>query len=183
MVSIDLSRLQRRVRRAYELRRLRRGLLGASPIVIVAIAAACAGHRPMSALWFGLAAVTASVLMLWYGRDPQKAVLPGVAAGLIPLTLALCANHVHACGADGCGTFCVPACALGGAIAGLAVAGVGRQRKAGVWFWLSASSLAILTGAMGCSCIGYSGVVGLALGFAAGLVPALLRRALGGKST
>jgi hypothetical protein len=116
---------------------------------------------------------------LWYGRDPQRAVLPGVAAGLVPLVLALCANHVHACGVDGCTTLCVPACAVGGVVAGLAVAGVGNQRKAGPWFWASASALALLTGAMGCACVGSAGVVGLGLGFGAGMVPGLLRRAFG----
>ena len=121
--------------------------------------------------------------MLWYGRDPQKAVLPGIAAGLVPLVFALCANHMHACGADGCSSLCVPACALGGVVAGLAVASVGNQRNTGPWFWVSASSLALLTGAMGCACIGYSGVIGLGLGFGAGMVPGLLRRAFGGKAT
>jgi hypothetical protein len=68
-------------------------------------------------------------------------------------------------------------------VAGLAVASVGNQRNAGPWFWVSASSLALLTGAMGCACIGYSGVIGLGLGFGAGMVPGLLRRAFGGKAT
>lgn len=121
--------------------------------------------------------------MLWYGRDPQKAVLPGIAAGLVPLALALCANHMHACSAEGCSSLCVPACALGGFVAGLAVASVGNRRRVGIWFWLSASSLALLTGAMGCACIGYSGVVGLSIGFGVGVVPGLLRKALGKKAT
>jgi hypothetical protein len=99
-----------------------------------------------------------------------------VAAGLVPLVLALCANHVHHCSADGCMTLCVPACAVGGLAAGLAVAGVGNRRRAGAVFWLPASGLALLTGAMGCSCVGYAGVAGLGLGFAAGVVPGALRR-------
>jgi hypothetical protein len=74
-------------------------------------------------------------------------------------------------------TMCVPACSAGGVIAGLAVASVGNRRRAGAVFWLSASSLALLTGAMGCACVGYAGVVGLGVGFAAGVVPGLLRRA------
>ena len=72
---------------------------------------------------------------------------------------------------------CVPACAVGGLVAGLAVAGVGLQRKSGVGFWLGASVLAVLTGAMGCSCVGYPGVGGLLVGYAVGTVPGLLRRA------
>jgi len=121
--------------------------------------------------------------MLWYGREPQKAVLPGIAAGLVPLVFALCANHLHGCGADGCRSLCVPACALGGVVAGLAVASVGNQRKAGPRFWVSAAALALVTGAMGCVCIGYSGVLSLAVGFGAGTVPGLLRRTVGGKAS
>ena len=49
--------------------------------------------------------MTIGAAMLWYGRDPQKAVLPGIVAGLVPLVFALCANHMHACGADGFGRF------------------------------------------------------------------------------
>ena len=115
--------------------------------------------------------------MLWYGRDPKRAVLPGVLAGLVPLGLALCSSCVHGCAGDCCLMMCVPACAVGGLVAGLAVASVASQRKASTVFWLSASALALLTGAMGCACMGYSGVLGLAAGFTVGVVPGLLRRA------
>ncbi|HET9955323.1 MAG TPA: hypothetical protein VFQ61_12500 [Polyangiaceae bacterium] len=179
MESIELDQVMRRARRAYELGRARRALMGVAPVVFIVACAACVTHRPVSTLWFGLAAVAVGGLMLWYGRDPQRAVLPGVLAGLVPLILAIGANRIHVCGPHGCGTLCVPACAIGGVVAGLAVAGVGQQRRAGAWFWLSASGLALLTGAMGCACIGYSGVLGLLGGFLAGLVPALVRRALG----
>jgi hypothetical protein len=183
MDSTDLTHLRRRVRRAYELARLRRALLGVAPVLVIIVGAASFAHRPVSTLWFGVGTLAVGAAMLWYGRDPQKAVLPGIAAGLVPLMFALCANHVHMCGADSCSSLCVPACTLGGVVAGLAVASVGNQRRAGPWFWVSASALAILTGAMGCACMGYSGVMGLAVGFGAGMVPGLLRRALGGKTT
>lgn len=179
MGSTDLGQLERRLRRAYELGRLRRALLGVAPVLVIVVLAASITHRPSSALWFGFATVTVGAVMLWYGRDPQKAVLPGIAAGLVPLAMALCASHIHMCGPEGCTSLCVPACTAGGAIAGLAVAAVGNQRKAGLLFWLSASSLAVLTGAMGCACLGYSGVVGLGVGFTLGVVPGLLRRTLG----
>lgn len=178
MDSTDLAHIERRARVRYEVARTRRALLGISPLLIVVAVGACVTHRPFSTLWFGLAALVAGALMLWSGRDAQRAVLPGIAAGLVPMVLAICANHMHMCGPDGCGTLCVQACMLGGAIAGLAVAGIGNQRRAGVWFWVSASGLALLTGAMGCSCVGYTGIIGLGVGFAAGMVPALMGRAL-----
>lgn len=176
MGSADLSAPRSRARRAYELGRLRRALLGAAPLAAVAGLAACVAARPSSTLAFGAAALAAAVGMLWYGRDPQRALLPGAASGLIPLTLALCANRVHVCGPDGCTSLCLPACALGGVLAGVLVARVGHRRGAGPAFWLSGSAIALLVGAMGCACVGYSGLVGLALGFAAGAVPALVRR-------
>jgi hypothetical protein len=181
MGSTDLLRVQRSVRWAYELGRLQRAVLGVAPLFVVIAAAASFAHRPASALAFGCAAALAGLVMLWYGRDAQRAVLPGVAAGLVPLVLALCANRMHLCGPDGCTSLCLPACALGGVVAGLTVAGVGNQRRAGVEFWLCASSLALLTGAMGCACIGYSGLIGLGLGFGAGVVPGLLRKGLANK--
>jgi len=181
MDSTNLEQIQRRLRVAYEFGRLRLALVGILPVLVIVAIAASVTHRPMSALWLGVATVTIGATMLWYGREPQRAVLPGIAAGLVPLVLALRANHIHACGLDGCSTLCVPACALGGVVAGLAIASVGNQRRAGPLFWLSASGLALLTGAMGCACVGYSGIAGMAIGFGAGMVPGLLRKAFGGK--
>lgn len=176
MASTDLALLERRARRAYELGRVRRALLGVAPVLLIIGSAAWFGNRPTSAVWFGLTTVVGGATMLWYGRDPQRAVLPGIAAGLIPLVAALCASHVHACGPNGCTSLCMPACTIGGALAGLVVASVGNRRRAGPWFWVSASTLAFLTGAMGCSCIGYSGVFGLGAGFSVGILPGLARR-------
>jgi len=165
-----------RLRRGYELGRLRRALAGAAPVLIAAIVAVAASQRPWSAASFGMAALVAAVAFLWWGREPQRAVLPAIAAGLIPLVMALAASHWHACGASGCTSFCVPACTAGGVLAGLAIAGIGLKRRAGLGFWLAASGLAVLEGAMGCSCVGGGGVVGLMAGFSLGLVPALVRR-------
>jgi hypothetical protein len=181
MDSTDLAQLQRRARIRYELQRLRRSLLGVAPILPIVALAAVVTHRPESTLWFGFATLALGAAMLWHGRDPQRAVLPGVVSGLVPLVLSLCANHIHSCGMETCSSLCVPACTLGGVVAGLTVASVGNARRVGGWFWLSASSLALLTGAMGCSCVGYSGVLGLGVGYLAGMIPGILLRALGKK--
>jgi hypothetical protein len=176
MPSTDVLRVERRLRRAYEFGRLRLALLGVLPLTLVVLVSMLLTQRPLSALAFGALAVATGAGMLFYGRDPQRAVLPGVAAGLVPLALALCASRLHHCGPDGCSTLCIPACILGGLVSGLVVASVGHRRGAGPVFWLSASGLALLTGAMGCTCIGHSGVAGLALGFALGSVPRMLRK-------
>ncbi|QDE92731.1 hypothetical protein BHS06_29210 [Myxococcus xanthus] len=183
MGSTDIQLLQRRVRRTYELARLRRALLGVLPIVVVTALAALLASRPAPPLTFGLATVLTGAMMLWHGRDAQKAFLPGVIAGLVPLALALGTGALHTCGTANCSYLCIPACVLGGVVAGMAVSGVSLQRRAGPWFWVSASGLALLTGAMGCACMGASGVVGLGMGFGAGIVPGLLRRAFGKKDS
>lgn len=176
MPSIDLETLQRRSRVRYELRRLRNAFFAALPLVFVATIAACVTTRPSTALAFGGVATAVGVLMLFYGRDPQRAVLPGMTAGVVPLIFALAANHVHHCASGVCTTWCVPACTVGGVVAGLWVAHVGHTRGLGTRFLLCASAVAWLTGAMGCSCAGYTGVVGLTMGYALGIVPGLLRR-------
>jgi hypothetical protein len=176
MASSEMAKAMRRARIRYELGRLRRALIAVAPFLLVVAVALWRTHGSSSTLWLGFATVALSTAMFWYGRDSQRAVLPGVAAGIVPLAVSLCANAVHGCGVGSCSSLCLPACTLGGAVGGLAIASVGNQRGAGPSFWLSASGVALLTGAMGCACVGYSGVMGLGLGFAVGVVPGVLRR-------
>ena len=183
MDSIDLNRAERRARLRYEWTRAKWSVFGFAPVLIVIAIAVVFAPRPTWTIGFGLAMFGVGALMLWYGRDLKRAVLPGVAAGLVPLLLVLCANHVgHMCTGDNCMMVCLPACASGGFVAGLAVASIGVARRASVLFWLSASGLALLTGAMGCACAGYPGVIGLAVGYSAGMVPGLLRKAFAGQT-
>lgn len=176
MDSADRQRRQRRARLRYELSRLRRASIGFAPVWLLVGFAAAVGARPGSVWVLGTMLFTSGVLLLWYGRALHKAVLPGVAAGMIPLLLALGANSWgHICTGSGCTSVCVPACVCGGLLAGLLVAAVGRRGKHGAGFWCAASAVALFTGAMGCACIGYSGVVGLVLGFLLGLLPTIAR--------
>jgi hypothetical protein len=175
----SVERIEHRARLRYELARARRALLGFLPVFVIVAAAALFAKRPTTTVAFGIAVFAVGAVLLWYGRDLKRAVLPGVAAGLVPLVIALCANHVeHGCMGDHCMLFCVPACATGGVLAGLVVAGVGIRRRSGPAFWASASAVALLTGAMGCSCVGYAGVAGLALGFGVGLLAGLVQKVL-----
>ena len=180
MDSIDLTRIERRARRKYEWSRARRALLGFGPSLIVVLIAALASKHPNAAVAFGGAMFVVGVALLWYGREVRRAVLPGLAMGLIPLVLGLCANHLgHVCRGDQCMTLCVPACTAGGLAAGVGVSLIGLRWKQGLSFWTGATALTLLTGAMGCSCAGYTGVAGLAIGYAVGLLPGLIRRGLG----
>lgn len=167
----ELGRVEQRARFKYEWSRARRAVLGLSPMIGVIALAALLGRSPEWPVTFGALVFAYGAALLWYGRDLKRAVLPGVIAGLVPLTLALCATHVgHVCTGDHCTMVCLPACAIGGVVAGLAVAVVGHRGAHGFGYWASASGIALLTGAMGCACIGVSGLGGLGLGFVAGLM-------------
>jgi hypothetical protein len=177
MDSVDLGEIERRARRKYEWSRARRAVLGFAPSLLLVTMAALANQHPLSAVAFGTAMFVVGAALLWYGREIRRAVLPGLAMGLLPLALALCANHMgHACMGDHCMTLCVPACALGGVGAGIGVSIIGLRWRQGWPFWAGATVLTLLTGAMGCSCVGYGGVAGLAVGYGLGLLSGLLRR-------
>jgi hypothetical protein len=170
MESAELEAFKRRARRAYEWSRVRRALWGFAPVMLIIAAATLLTKRPGSALAFGVTLFAFGVSALWYGRGAQRAVLPGLVLGLVPLALALCASQMnHMCMGDACMAVCMPACTAGGLIAGLGMAIFGYRQRQGARYWLTASAIALLTGAMGCSCVGYGGVAGLALGFGVGL--------------
>lgn len=179
MDSIDLDELERKARLRYELARAARSLLGFAPALLIVAAAAALGRRPNSALFFGSLLFLSGSFLLWRGRTLHRAVLPGLLAGLIPLACALMANRGHMCAGGHCSTWCLPACISGGVVAGLVVSWVATKRGLDWRFWVGASAISLLTGAMGCACIGYSGVVGLTAGFLGGTVPLLVRRLMG----
>lgn len=174
----DFDDVVRRTRLAYEWGRAKRAIFGAVPALILMGGAAVLGDTPRWALAFGGALFLVSCAMLWYGRDPQRAVLPGLVAGILPLVLVLASRHLgHFCTGASCTTLCIQACTIGGMLAGFGVASAGNASRAGLGFWVAASAIAILTGAMACSCLGIAGIVGLSVGFGVGAVPALLGRA------
>jgi hypothetical protein len=174
----ELATIERHARLRYEWARLRRALFGFAPVlVIVGIAVALTRHPSVTAS-FGIGTFLIGVILLWYGRDFRRAVFPGVAAGLVPLVLSFCASHLHDCTGDVCMMLCIPACTAGGLLAGIAVSLMASHRRATLAFLIPASALALLTGAMGCACAGYAGVVGLAGGFVLGLLPTFVRRVL-----
>lgn len=176
MDSIDLERVKRRLRLHYEWGRTWRALLGFAPSLIVVLGATLLAHRQMATLGFGLLMFFSGAVLLWYGRELKHAVLPGMVAGLVPLTFAICANRLgHQCLAGSCMAICIPACVAGGFAAGLTVGAVGTRARRGRGFWLASSVVALLTGAMGCVCIGASGLAGLFVGYLAGTVPAILQ--------
>jgi hypothetical protein len=177
MDSNNLLLIERHVRARYEWHRVRHALLGFSPALAIIAAAGFLGDHPAATMLFGAMMFATGVSLLWYGMDHRKAVLPGVVAGVLPLGMALgAAQFGHLCTGDACLSLCVPACTAGGLAAGLVVGLVGQRQKRAPGYWSGACVLALSTGAMGCTCVGYSGVLGLCIGFLAGFVPAILGR-------
>ena len=166
----------RRARRAYELARLTRAMVGFAPVLLLVTAAMALGNRPLPVLGLGAGLFVGGVALLWYGRDPARAVLPGVLAGVVPLCFALCASRIgHICHGDGCVSVCLYACSAGGLLAGAGIGWYAQSRRRSRRFLLPAAGLAVLTGAMGCSCVGYTGVLGLAAGLCGGVAFGIAR--------
>jgi hypothetical protein len=175
MESDDLQRAEKKARRAYELARVRRAALAFAPVVVLVVAAALLGERVGYILAFGSALFILGVGLLWYGRGVKRAVLPGLGAGLVPLVFGLCAKHVsHACMGAGCMALCVPACFAGGVVAGIVIDVVSVRGATKIGFWVAASGIGLLTGAMGCVCAGALGLAGLFVGFAISAIPGIV---------
>lgn len=178
-VNRDLDRTLRRARVHYEWMRARRALLGFLPVFALVGATCALTDRPDRALALGIVLFVLGAATLWYGRDLRRAVLPGVAAGMIPLLLVLGAHHVgHHCAGPTCTSLCLAACVTGGAFAGFWVGASSFARQARAGFWLVASTVALLTGAMACARLGLAGIGGLLAGYAVGNLPSWFRRVL-----
>jgi len=158
--------LERRFRRVYELGRLKRALVGFVPMLLLVLASMTFGGRFSIAIIIAPLLFAGGVLALWYGREPGRGVLPGALAGGAALVLVLCANQMgHFCTGEGCLSWCLPACITSGVLAGAVISFIGVRQRRGWGYWVSASGITLLTGALGCSCVGFSGLIGLAAGF------------------
>ncbi|MBL8922932.1 MAG: hypothetical protein JNJ54_29050 [Myxococcaceae bacterium] len=175
MASTDLATLERKARAGYERALLLRAVVGFAPALVLVVLATWLNRRMTSAAVFGGVLFASGVVALWRGGALRRAVLPGVLSGLLPLGFAIIANRGHFCASGHCSTYCLPACTAGGVLAGVIVSTIARRRGLGLSFLAGASALSMLTGAMGCSCAGASGIVGMVAGFAVGLVPQGLR--------
>ena len=172
----DANVLKQRARRQYEVGRLR-GALGWSipALVLAALVALLMGQMSMP-LVIGLVLYAASVGLLWWGRAPGRGVLPGLVYGLLPLGAALIANaHGHSCIGFACFRMCTLICFGGGLAAGLLIARLAVRSPNPSALFLSAASVAFLTGIIGGACMGIYPVIGMAIAIIAGFVPVALR--------
>jgi hypothetical protein len=168
--------LRARAVRAYEIGRLRAAFTFAAPIgVLAAIAVStCAGRGREYPAAAAVAAVALLVIAFeWWGGAPRQGARLGLVAGLAPFLLPLLSIRLGPIlGAP----FCPPSPAIlvaAGVVAGFALGARGALRGGGPGYWAAAGSIVLGCGAAGCLAAGVSGLAGLALGLAVGLVPAV----------
>lgn len=156
---------------AYERGRVKWAAISALPMAVIPIASFAIGQRLLSSVALGAALLLLSTFMLWRGQAPARGLTAGLKAGLVPLVLSHGANlYGHICTSSGCTSLCVPACALGGVVAGALVAWSARRASSpgAVLGWGAAT--ACLVGAFGCSCVGVGGIVGMVAGTGSALI-------------
>lgn len=169
-MELHSAQLVLRAKRAYEWRRFRRALLGALPLVLLIAPSLALTPRVVPTGLVGATLVLAAVALLWFGHGFPRAAVMGVAAGVLPLGLVLCsARFGHACAGSMCMQFCFGTSALGGAAAGALIGSWAFARRVSPLLLVTASAFGLLTGAMGTTCVGFTGVVALVVGFGLGV--------------
>lgn len=158
---------------AYERGRKRWALLTAAPLLLLPLASYFLGDRLGSSVALGALLVTGGAVLLWRGGELSQGLSAGLRAGLLPLGLAHAANlYGHICTPAGCTSLCVPACALGGVAAGVLVARAAARSNHSMTVLVSGAAVAVAIGALGCACIGFSGMAGMVAGTVAASVTA-----------
>jgi hypothetical protein len=160
---------------AYEASRGRFAALVALPVALVPLTSFLLGTPGPAAVVWGTALVASLALLQWRGGALAGGGAAGLEVGLVPLLFAHAAKSFgHVCTPTGCTTLCVPACATGGVVAGVALEWLARRSpRPGLTRGLGLG-VAFLTGALGCSCVGASGVLALALALPGALAAAQL---------
>ena len=167
--------LEVRARRAYQLGRLRWSLRLA-PAVMAAFVAAVACGRPLDLCCaLGAGALLLSVGLSFAGGEAGRAVTPGLVAGSFALVLPLAVRTIgHFCDSAACMSLCMPACVVGGALAGAFLALRAAREEGGGACIASGIVVAGLLGSLGCTLAGLSGVVGMLAGVLVAGTPVLL---------
>lgn len=165
-MTLDAAVVRRHAHRAYLRGRLSRSWLEVTIACTLILIAALMARQPSVVLIPALALVSLTALFTLAGTIPARAILPGLLLGLLPLACSLSAVHFgHVCGAGGCSSVCVPLCTTGGALAGLLLARAARRTKRPLLVWSTAGSVLLATGALGCACVGATGILGMLAGF------------------
>lgn len=178
MAPITEQGLARRGRWIYELGRARwasRMLLVVLPLLVAALLVG----RPASLVagLGGLLGATAFALAMVHDRY-ARAVRTGVLAGLPTLLIPVLVRALHLLPVGAGVDPCIPASFVSGILAGWVVSRRASEETKRLSFWIAAVLATALTGTLGCSVAGGSGVVGLMAGVVAGSAPVLVRTAM-----
>ncbi|MGC4063822.1 MAG: hypothetical protein QM784_04120 [Polyangiaceae bacterium] len=163
-MSHDLQQLERSVHRAYELGRVRRATVGTLALLVTIVVGLFLADRAL--VFYAIAIALASLvgLYMWRGGDAGNALLPGLAAGVVPLILsAVLLDCQGECSAL-CMRHCMLVCAVGATVAGLLASFLVRHHPRRWKAWLFAVALVPASGLLGCPHVGYGQLGGLILG-------------------
>jgi hypothetical protein len=163
---MEKNELYARARRAYE---LGRAMVASKAVLAAAVLAAVAvalGRSPAQIAVVTLCLVPLAGVLAYRGRAAGRAVLPGLVAGgaamLLPLGVVAAGDAWL--GID-CMRYCLPACVVGGALAGAAIASLAAAEQDGEReFLLAGVSLAALAASLGCGLAGTAGLAGMTIG-------------------
>lgn len=163
-MSSDLSQLERSVHGAYERGRLKGALYGAALLLLVCAVGLVATGRGLAFHVIAMGLATLVGIYIWRGGDWGNALLPGLAAGLVPLLLSSLLLDCRAECSGLCIRHCMTVCAVGATMAGILAAVLMRHHPRRHRAWLFAVALVPATGLLGCPHVGYGQLLGLTLG-------------------
>jgi hypothetical protein len=176
-MATETAQLRERAKRAYEVGRLRHAAAWSIPMLLLGVMVALMVQEVSIPLVLASVLYLTSMFLLWWGRAPGRGVLPGVAYGLLPLSGGVIGKlHGHVCMGFACYGVCLPLCIGGGVLAGIFIARVAARSENPVAVFFSAAATALFTGAIGSSCVGVHGVIGMGLGLGLGYAPMLVFR-------
>jgi hypothetical protein len=175
---VDLNALEARIRSAYERGRALRALTRSAPLLAIGALMLLLDRRPVVVLGLDGLLFATAVLLLWRGQQAGRGMLAGLAAGAIPLLSGVCLQGYRLlCRAPVMMPACFVVCSAAGFLAGGFIAWTAQRRGATSAFVLSAGTVALLMGTLGCACAGVGGVAGLFGGLAVPIVARQLRTA------
>lgn len=176
-MATEPSNLRERAKHAYELGRWKHAAAWSIPTLLLGGMVALLVREVSIPLVLAAILYLVSMIMLWWGRAPGRSVLPGVTYGLLPLSAGVIGKmHGHVCMGFACYGVCLPLCIGGGVLAGLFIARVAARSENPMAVFFSAAATALFTGAIGSSCVGFHGVVGMGIGLGLGFAPMMVLR-------
>jgi hypothetical protein len=156
--------LARKARRAYELGRLRMALrvaLIVVPAVALGIVLSSSSARAECAC-LGVVLLATAIGLRWYGRGYDRAVVPGVLAGVLPMSAGLVSPSLLAAGEE---VACVVLCTVG-LVSGVLLARYATRDAQTLdgRRWFVGVGMAAVMAVMGCLGHGFEALLGLVLG-------------------